>query len=300
MQECENVLQSFAIGKTPGNDGLPIEFYKTFWPTVGKILVQVFNEAYNAKEMSNSQKQVVITLIEKKDKDRTFLENWRPISLIKVDSKIASKVITMWIIKVIPEIIHCNQTDYVQNRFIGEAVRSIIDIMDHTKNTNIAGMLLFIDFEKAFDSLEWNFLFKSLEIFGFGSSLICWVKTFYSNISSCNINNGICTKYYSINRGVRQGDPLSPYLFIVAVKLLAIVIRKSDDIQGVRIGDTESKIIQYADDLTATLSDVESAEALLTLLKHFETCSGLKVNHLQKPKQCGLAHVLTKPLPPWV
>ena len=110
--------------------------------------------------------------------------------------------------------------------------------------------------------------------------MIRWVKTFYSNISSCNINNGICTEYYnSINRGVRQGDPLSPYFFIVAVELLAIAIRKSDDIRGVRIGDTESKVIQHADDLTATLSDVESAEALLTLLKHFETCSGLKVNY---------------------
>ena len=75
---------------------------------MGKILVQVFNEAYIAKEMSNSQKQAVITLIEKKDKDRTFLENWRPISLINVDSKIASKVITMRIIKVLQEIIHRN------------------------------------------------------------------------------------------------------------------------------------------------------------------------------------------------
>ena len=151
--------------------------------------------------------------------------------------------------------------------------------MDHTKNTNIAGMLLFIDFEKAFDSLEWNFLFKSLEIFGFGPCLIRWVKTFYSNISSCNINNDICTEYYSINRGVRKGDTLSPYLFIVAVELLAIAILKSDDICGVGIGDTVSKIFQYVDDLTATLSDVESAEALLTLLKHFEMCSGLKVNY---------------------
>ena len=185
----------------------------------------------------------------------------------------------MWIIKVLPEIIHCNQTGYVQNRFIGEAVRSIIDIIDHTKNTNIAGMLLFIDFEKAFDSLEWNFLFKSLEIFGFGPSLIRWVKTFYSNISSCNINNCICTEIYSINRGVRQEDPFSPCLFIIAVELLAIAIRKSDDIRGVRIGDTESKIIQYADDLTATLSDVESAEAIFTLINHFETCYGLKVNY---------------------
>ena len=109
-QKCINPeKQTF----TPGNDGLPIEFYKTFWPTVGKILVQVLNEAYNAKEMLNSRKQAVRTLIGKKDKDRTFLENWRPISLINVDSKIASKVITMRIIKVLPEIIHCNQTGYV-------------------------------------------------------------------------------------------------------------------------------------------------------------------------------------------
>ena len=79
--------------------------------------------------------------------------------------------------------------------------------MDHTKNTNIAGMLLFIDFEKAFDSLEWNFLFKSLEIFGFGPCLIRWVKTFYSNISSCNINNDICTEYYSIKEELERGTP---------------------------------------------------------------------------------------------
>ena len=105
---------------------------------MGKILVQVFNEAYIAKEMSNSQKQAVITLIEKKDKDRTFLENWRPISLINVDSKIASKVITMRIIKVLQEIIHRNQTGYVQNRFIGEVVRSIIDKKKYKYSWNAA------------------------------------------------------------------------------------------------------------------------------------------------------------------
>ena len=94
IQECEDVLQSFATAKTPGNDGIPIEFYKTFWPAIGKLLVESFNEAFNKKEMSASQRKAIITLIEKKDKDRCFLENWRPISLINVDSKIASKVIS--------------------------------------------------------------------------------------------------------------------------------------------------------------------------------------------------------------
>ena len=89
-------------------------------------MVDSFNEACNKKEMSHSQRQAIITLIEKKGKDRVHLENWRPISLINVDAKIASKVISARVIKFLPEIIHCNQTGYVKGRFIGEAARSIL------------------------------------------------------------------------------------------------------------------------------------------------------------------------------
>ena len=91
-------MNSFKTGKTPGNDGIPVEFYRVFWPLLGKFMVDSFNEAYNKKEMSHSQKQAVITLIEKKGKDRNYLENWRPISLINVDAKIASKVIATRVI----------------------------------------------------------------------------------------------------------------------------------------------------------------------------------------------------------
>ena len=93
LKECETVLNSFKTGKTPGNDGIPVEFYRVFVPLLGKFMVDSFNGAYNKKEMSHSPKQAVITLIEKKGKDRDYLENWRPISLINVDAKIASKVI---------------------------------------------------------------------------------------------------------------------------------------------------------------------------------------------------------------
>lgn len=214
------------------------------------------------KEMSPSQRQAVITLIEKQDKDRTFLENWRPISLTNVDAKIASKVIATRIVKVLPEIIHSNQTGYVSGRYIGEAARSILDIMDYTKTYDIPGLLLFIDFEKAFDSLEWNFMFRCLEVFGFGRSLTRWVETFYSNITSCIINNGTLTASFEINRGVRQGDPLSPYLFIIAVELLAVAIRSCSEINGIKIDAKEFKMVQYADDLTAFVSDIRSAQHL--------------------------------------
>ena len=229
--------------------------------------------------MSPSQRQPVITLIEKQDKDRTYLENWGPISLTNVNAKIASKVIVTRIVKVLPEIIHSNQTGYISGRYLGEAARSILDIMDYTKTFDIPGLLLFIDFEKAFDSLEWNFMFKCLEVFGFGPSLTRWVQTFYNNITSCIINNGMLSASFEINLVVRQGDPLSPYMFIIAVELLAVSIRSCSEINGINIDSKEFKMVQYADDLTAFVSDIRSVQCLFKLLDRFEKCSGLKVNY---------------------
>ena len=114
----------------------------------------------------------------------------RPISLVNVDAKLMSKVVANRIKKVLPYIIHYNQTGYVQDRYIGETVRSIFDIMEFTVNENVPGMLIFIDFQKAFDSLEWDFTFGCLESFNFGPDFSRWVKTFYKNIQSCVINNG--------------------------------------------------------------------------------------------------------------
>ena len=108
--------------------------------------------------MSTSQRQAVITLLEKKD--RTLIGNWRPISLVNADAKIISKVITNRIKDILPSIIHHNQTGYVKERYIGETVRSIFDNMDLKDMENMPGLLIFIDFEKAFDSLEWNFLYN--------------------------------------------------------------------------------------------------------------------------------------------
>jgi hypothetical protein len=278
ISECKQVVDNLNDNKTPGNDGICGEFYKTFWEDIANIFIDSINFSHTHGEMSTSQRQAVIILIPKKDKDQLLLKNWRPISLINVDCKIASKSIAKRLDEVLPTIIHFDQTGYVKGRNIRDAIRSIFDIMHYTKEKNIPGLLLFLDFEKAFDRLEHNYLFKCLERFGFGTSFIRWVSVFYSNISSCTINNGYTSGYFDVTRGVRQGDPLSAYLFIIGLEICSIAIRSDKDIHGIVLKENETKLIQYADDSTVALADVESAERLFLLLKKFQRISGLKVN----------------------
>ena len=115
-----------------------------------------------------------------------------------------------------------------------------------------------------------NFLFHSLEAFGFGESLIAWITTFYKNISSCVFNNGFATPFFQLKRGVRQGDPLSQYLFIIALELLAINIRNNDQI---------IKLVIFADDMTTLVRDTVSLSHLINTVEQFTSYSGLKMNH---------------------
>ena len=101
---------------------------------------------------------------------------------------------------------------------------------------------------------------------------------FYNNIQSCVINNGLLSDNFRLERGVRQGDPLSPYLFVLAAEVLAVSIRQNSNIKGISIGKEETKLLQYADDTTAVLAYEKSASAFLTLLESFKDISGLKIN----------------------
>ena len=122
------------------------------------------------------------------------------------------------------------------------------------------GILLTIDFQKAFDSLSWNFLFKALDTFNFGKNFVSWVKLCYTNISSCVMNYKRTTHYFSVEKGVRQGDPLSPYLFVLAVELMSIHIRNNENINGIVCSGKEIKMTSYADDTTVILKEEEDAK----------------------------------------
>ena len=278
LNEIENTLKCFKLNKSPGNDGIPIEFYKVFWAKLGQNLLSCLNCCYDKGELTVSQRQAIISLIEKHGKDRLYIKNWRPISLLNVDYKIATKALALRVKKVLPYIIHTDQTGYVEGRQIFESIRTIQDLMEITKIFDMQGIMLMVDFEKAFDSIEWNFLILALKKFNFGEDFIRWIKLLYTNISSCLINNGTTTKYFSLTRGLRQGDPLSGYLFIIATELLAERIRQNKEVHGIKFGKNEIKLTQYVDDMTVFVRDKKSVEKVFIILNEFYQISGLKVN----------------------
>ena len=149
--------------------------------------------------------------------------------------------------------------------------------MDFTEKCHIDGRLICIDFQKASDTVNREFLFRTLSAFGFGSSFIQWVYTLCNNISSCVLNNGYSTSSFAVKRGVRQGDPLSAYLFIMVLEILCISIRGNNDIQSIPVDNEEIKLGLFADDLTGFVRNNHSLTQFLDV-ERFGKPSGLKLN----------------------
>ena len=149
--------------KTSVSDGLPVKFYKTFWSDINEPRVKALNYSYNIGKLSVTQGRGIIKLIPKKDTELYFIQNWRPLSLLNTDHKIEAKSIASQIKSFLPKLIDFNQTGFMKGRFIVENIRLIDCLITYTASKNIPGLLLFLDFEKAFDTLKWSFMRKVLE-----------------------------------------------------------------------------------------------------------------------------------------
>ena len=132
--------------------------------------------------------------------------------------------------EVLPSIISSEQTAYVKNRFIGEGGRLISDILEVSDTLHLNGYMVTIDFEKAFDSLNHAFLIAVLNKVGFPEYLVEWIKVFLNKQESCVVNNGTSTQYFPLQRGARQGDPISAYLFIISLEVLFVMIKNNSSI----------------------------------------------------------------------
>ena len=264
--------------KSPGSDGITVEFYKMFWPILKKHYVNSINYSFETGSLTELQKQSIITLLPKQNKDITNLDNWRPISLLNVDYKIATKTIANRVKSVITKIINNSQTGFIKGRYIGENIRLLFEIIDSVEE-NKPGLIFFSDFEKAFDSIDHSFMVNCLRHFNFDEEFIKWIQLFYRDANSCITNNGHLSNFFPIERVVRQGCPLSPYLFIICIELLSNKINISEDIKGIFYMNQEFKRSLFADDASFILDgSLKSFETLIDVLDNFFLISGLKLN----------------------
>ena len=279
VEEATKYMKTCRSDASPGSSGFTGGFYKCFWRNLKQFVVNSFNHGYKTGSLSITQKLGIIILLPKPNKDKTLLSNWRPISLLNHCYKILSGVLAERLKPTLPSIIHPDQKGFVKGRFIGECIRTTYDIIEYAKSNNKIAMLMLIDFEKAFDSISHSFIIKTLKFFGFGFSFIKWINLILNDLSSCINHCGNVTERFKVGRSCRQGDPISPYLFILCAEVLALKIRQNTKVKGFKIGNWEHKLDMYADDLTCYLDGSEtSLRNLIKILDEFQEISGLKIN----------------------
>ncbi|MBY0580759.1 MAG: reverse transcriptase family protein [Rickettsiales bacterium] len=277
--ECEikQSLWQMKNNKSPGSDGLTIEFYKCFFDIIKKDLTKSINNVLITGEMSNSQKEALITCIFKKG-NKNDICNWRPISLTNVDYKILTKCLANRLKNILPNIIHSNQTACIKNRTMNYNLSYTRDIISIAKTNNLDACMLSIDQVKAFDRVDRDFLFDSLQHFGFAKGFIFFIKTIYNKITARIKINGLLSEKIDILRGVRQGCPLSMILYIIQAEIFSTFVRQNKKIKGIHVEGSETKIQQYADDTNFFLTGDDSIKEVGKALKLNKKATGAKIN----------------------
>ncbi len=258
LEELHVSLKSLQKGKSPGLDGLPPELYLEIWDLVGILMLNSFNFAIEHGVFHRDQKTSLISLLLKKGKDPLDCSSYRPISLISCDLKIYAKVFASRMEKVIHSLIKEDQTGFIKGRNASGNMRRLLHILD-------------------FADWKWNYMWAVLQCFGFGEHFVSMIKTLYHSPAASVITGNIISPSFPLQRGTRQGCPLSPLLFCLSLEPLAQAIRKSE--VSIKIHDHNHSISLYADDIILYLDHFDvSVSSIIKEFDNFSSLSGYKIN----------------------
>ena len=272
--------------KAPGPDGFPLAFWSFSWDFVKNEVIGFFKEFHDNARFVKNLNTTFLVLIPKKQSVEE-LRDLRPISLVGSLYKILSKVLANRIKRVMDKVISKSQNAFVEGRQILDAVLIANELVDSSLRRKKGGLVCKLDIEKAYDSISWEFLYKVLDKMGFGSRWLSWMKWCISTASFSVIINGSPVGFFQSSRGLRQGDPLSPYLFVIGMEVLSCLINRAVDgnyLSGIRVAngrgeDLAISHLLYADDtLIFCEDDLEQLKFLSWILMWFEAMSGLKIN----------------------
>ena len=274
-REIFKAINDMNVNKAPGLDGIPIEFYLKFWDIIKDELIEIVTNIVNGTLLNESQRKAIITLIPKDGGDLSLLKSWRPVSLICCDIKIVAKVLAMRLKPLMYSLLSENQF-CIEGRSIINCNTEIRDILYYSGSNNLNGAVINIDWEKAFDRVDWEFLRKVLVKMKFPNFILKWIETLYTNIESVVLINGHFTKSFYIKRGVRQGCPLSMLLFVIFQNPLYIAFERN--IGPMKINNKGIVQKGYADDTNIFTDSDEKFLEIFKILNLFELATNSKLN----------------------
>lgn len=278
LAEVQEAIMTLQNGKTPGPDGFTVEFFKLFSAFIAPALCSMFNESFSEGRLPPTLSEATISLLLKTDKDPLLCSSYRPISLLNVDLKILSKILAQRLQQVLSSLISVDQTGFMLGRHSFHNTRRLLNILNSPSSSS-PEVIVSLDAEKAFDRVEWRYLFFVLQKFGFSPDFISWIRLLYACPVASVLTNGLKSTSFPLYRGTRQGCPLSPLLFALAIEPLAIWLRQEDGFEGITRAGNVHKLSLYADDLLLYMSNpASSLPVVLTILDKFGSYSGYKLN----------------------
>lgn len=279
LNELYNATKSLRKGKSPGPDGIPPELYLAIWDIVGPLIFHSINHAVDCGKLHRDQNVALITLLLKKNKDPLNCSSYRPISLISSDAKIFAKALVSRVEPHINSLIHFDQTGFIRGRLAADNMRRLLHLMDLSTSYSDTCAAFSLDALKAFDRLEWKYLWAVLDRFKFGPNFIRLIQTLYNGPTAMILTGTFQSQPFSLHRGCRQGCPLSALLFTLSLEPLAQALRQSQAITPITIQNSRNHISLYADDIILFLSNLnQSVPHVLQLFNKFGNMSGYKIN----------------------
>ena len=280
FEEFAIALKQMKNSKCPGPDGIPCDFWKTFFAKIGQEMYNAIINAIDENEMWDLALRGIINLIPKAKKDIRYLQNLRPITLLNSDYKVIEKIIANRIKPVLDDIISSDQKGFLKDRKIAANIRKVYDLMNNMEAEGKEALIFSINFRKCFDMIEFDVIYKSLDFFGFGEKIINLIKLLYTGFTVSVQNNGNFLNEIRIECSVHQGGPNSMYLFLLCAEVLAIELRKNPDISGLFVKQIEYLLSQYADDMDMfTINDKNMIKRIIDVFERFRQNSGFTINY---------------------
>ena len=278
IEEVMRAIKHSSSSSSPGRDGLPFSFYKVFGECLAETLTELCNQVWTVGKIQASALSCVISLIFKQKGDEADLKNWRPIALLNCDLKILTKLLAYCLQASVSSLIHPSQTGFIQGQLIQDNCMTISQVLEYYRQTPAAGpgSLLFLDQEKAYDRVDWSYLKRCLQRFGFSPKWLHAISTIYSNLSGSVLVNHFLSCPFQISQGLRQGDPLSPLLYNLVLEPLLCFLQRQ--VSGLHLPGLHFQASAFCDDIVVAVSQVEDFRQVEQGIHLHESASNAKLN----------------------